>query len=78
MIPIDIQVTGQGQRSRQFPTPCATDKSRTLCPRSFKLGRLIVLDEYRKLSLLIFRSVGQRSRSKVKTILNILGKGGGH
>ena len=49
MSPIDIQVIrskGQGQRSCQFTSPCATDISRMLCLRSFKLGRYTVFDEY--------------------------------
>ena len=60
MIPIDFQVKGQGQRSCQFTSPCATDNSRTLCPTSFKLGRYIVLGEY------MIPIDFQVSRSKVK------------
>ena len=45
------------------PRPCANDNSRRLCPRNFKLGRKIVLIS--RWFLLIFRSVGHRSRSKI-------------
>ena len=46
MTPIDIQVKGQGQMSCRSTSPSATDNSRMFCPRSFKLGRLIVLEDY--------------------------------
>ena len=43
MIPIDIQVSKSKVKVKghvsQSPKTCATDNSRTLCSRSFKLGR---------------------------------------
>ena len=33
------QILCRGQRSCQSTSPCATDNSRMLCPRSFKFGK---------------------------------------
>ena len=52
------------------PKPFAINYSRMLYPRSFRLGRLIALDEEMLVPIaLIVRSVGQESKSKVKPIL---------
>ena len=63
MIPIDFQVSRVKVKVKGHASllhPCATDNSKTLCPRSLKLGRWIVLGDY-----MIPIDI-QVSRSKVK------------
>ena len=52
--------------------PCATDNSRTLCPRSFILGRKIFLDE-KMISSQVSRS---KVQIKSQAYSHCLGQGG--